>query len=71
MATPAEPGGQKKFYFFLQILGGEKLAALERLKTFRSRFGSLFGSFFAFFKPFFVSISKFFRGQFRSADMPP
>ena len=39
-------------------------AAREGLKHFRSRFGSFFGSFFAFFKPFFVSILKFFGGNF-------
>ena len=25
MATPAEPRGEKKTFFFVQILGGEKL----------------------------------------------
>ena len=46
--------------------------AEEGLETFRTRFGSFFGSFFSrFSNPFSYRFIFFFRGQFRSADVPP
>ena len=68
VATPAEPCGEKKKLFFVQILGGEKLlkfvesageiflSGLRGAKTFSNTFRIVFRIFFAFFKSFFVSI---------------
>ena len=53
-------------------MGGEKfLVGLRGLKIFQSRFGSFFGSFFAFFQTVFRIDLKIFRGQIRSARVPP
>ena len=74
----------KKKLFFVQILGGEKLSKFgekcrwnifkrpERgLNIFQTRFGSFFGSFFRVFQTVFRIDLKVFRGQFRSARVPP
>ena len=67
----------------MQILGGEKLfkfvesaseiflSGLRGAKHFQTRFGSFFRIFFRVFQTVFRIDLKVFRGQFRSADMPP
>ena len=69
----------KKKLVFVQILGGEKLlkfvenageiflSGLRGAKTFSNFFRILFRVFQTVFRIDF----KYFRGQFRSADMPP
>ena len=82
MATPAEPRGEKK-HLFVQILGGEKLlnlvksageiflGGLRGAKIFSNTFRIVFRIFFRVFQTVFRIDLKVFRGQFRSADMPP
>ena len=84
MATPAEPRGEKKL-FFVQILGGEKLlkfgevksageiflSGLRGAKNFSNTFRIVFRIFFGVFQTVFRMDLKVFRGQFRSAEMPP
>ena len=82
MATPAEPRGEKKLYF-VQILGGEKLlkllksageiflSGLRGAKHFPVAFRIVFRILFRFFQTVLRIDLKVFRGQFRSADMPP
>ena len=84
MATPAEPRGEKKLCFvYVQILGGEKLlkfvesageiflSGLRGAKEFSNTFRIVFRVFFRVFQTAFRIDLKVFRGQFRSADMPP
>ena len=82
VATPAEPRGEKKL-FFVQILGGEKLlnlvksggeiflSGLRGAKNFSNAFRIVFRVLFRVFQTVFRIDLEFFRGQFRSADMPP
>ena len=80
VAIPAEPRGDNNL-FLCKFLGGEKLLKKCRWMFKQPERGfKIFGHvsycfsdlfFFAFFKPSFVSNSNFFRGQFRSADVPP
>ena len=83
MATPAEPRGEKKL-FFVQILGGEKLlkfgekvpsemflGGLKGAKKFSNAFRIVFRILFHIFQTVFRIDLKVYRGQFRSADMPP
>ena len=81
-ATPAEPRGEKKLFFVL-ILGGEKLlkfvekcrwnilSGLREAKHFSNAFRIVFRILFRVFQTVFRIDLKVFRGQFRSADMPP
>ena len=73
----------KKKLFFVQILGGEKLlklvesagefflSSLRGAKHFSNTFRIAFRIFFRVFQTVFRIDLKVFRGQFRSADMPP
>ena len=83
MAIPAEPRGEKKL-FFVQILGGEKLlkfgekwavehflVGLRGARNFSVAFRIVFRMLFRVFQTVFRIDLKVFRGQFRSADMPP
>ena len=82
VATPAEPRGEKKL-FFVQILGGEKLlkfvesageiflSGLRGAKNISNTFRIVFRIFIRVCQTVFRIDLKVFRGQFRSADMPP
>ena len=72
------------FCFFVLILGGEQTDfrelpvkyfqaadSEEGLKTLRQLFGSFFGSFLCALQTLDRFELKFFRGQFRSANVPP
>ena len=86
MATLAEPRGVKKqfFFVFVLILGGEKLlkfllksageiflSSLRGAKNISVAFRIVFRIFFRAFQTVFRIDLKVFRGQFRSAVMPP
>ena len=83
MATPAEPRGETKNICFVQILGGEKtlkfvesagelfLSGLRGAKQFSVAFRVVFRILFRVFQTVFRIDFRVFRGQFRSADMPP
>ena len=83
MATPAEPRSEEKKPFFAQILGGEKLlkfvesageiflSGLRGAKHFSNTFRIVVRILFRLFQTVFRIDLKVFRGQFRSADMPP
>ena len=82
VASLAEPRGEKSLFFW-QILGGEiltkfvesagekVLGGLRGAKTFSNTFRIVFRIFFRVFQTVFRINLKVFRGQFRSADMPP
>ena len=73
----------KKNFFFAQILGGEKLlkfvesageiflSGLRGANNVSVAFRIVFRIFFRVFQTVFRIDWKDFRGQFRSADMPP
>ena len=73
----------KKKTFFVQILGGEILlkfvesageiflSGLRGAKIFSNAFRIVFRILFRVFQTVFRIDLNFFRGQFRSADMPP
>ena len=55
---------------FREVLVKYLEPAEQGLRTFRTRFGSLFASFSDFQTLFRIEL-KVFRGQFRSAAVPP
>ena len=74
----------KKIFYFLKILGGEKLlkfgwkmggekflGGLRGLKNFSNAFRIVFRVLFRVFQTVFRIKLKMFRGQFRSAGVPP
>ena len=83
VANPAEPRGENIFYFFLQILGGEKLLKFgekcrwkifsrpERGNNYSVAFRIVFRVLFRVFQTVFRVKLKLFQGQFRSAGVPP
>ena len=75
---------KKKLFFFVQILGGEKLlklllksageifsSGLRGAKHFSNAFRIVFQILFRAFQTVFRIGFKVFRGQFRSARVPP
>ena len=80
---PLQSLAVKKYLFLVQILGGEKLfnllksageiflKGLRGAKNFSNAFRIVFRIFFRVFETVFRIDLKVFRGQFRSADMPP
>ena len=83
VALPAEPRGEKKTFFCANFgrwktfkiwwkMGGETfLVDLRGLNIFSIAFRIVFRILFRVFQTVFRIDLKFFRGQFRSADMPP
>ena len=83
VATPAEPRGEKTL-FFVHMLGGEKpfkislksaseifLGGLRGANFFSNTFRIVFRILFRVFQTVFRIDLKLFRGQFRSAGVPP
>ena len=80
---PLQSPAVKKKFFFVQILGGEKLLKFgetwavkifsrpERGKHFSIAFRIVFRVLFRVFQTVFRVKLKHFRGQFRSAGVPP
>ena len=80
---PLQSLAVKNKLFFVQILGGEKLlkfvekcrwnilSGLRGAKNFFKHVSDRFRIFFRVFQTVFHVDLKVFRGQFRSADMPP
>ena len=72
VATPAEPRGENKHFFFVQILGGEKLLKfVEKCRwniSKRPERGYIFFSnaFWILFRIFFLRFSNSFSYQFKS-----
>ena len=82
MATPAEPRAEKKIilctfwavekFLYLGKSAGEIfLSGLRGAKSFSVAFRIVFRIFFRVFQTVFRIGLKAFRGEFRSADMPP
>ena len=81
---PLQSLAVKKTFLLVQILGGEQLlynllksagdiflSGLRRAKNVLVAFWIVFRIFFRVFQTVFRIDLKFFRGEFRSADMPP
>ena len=84
VATPAEPRGENKknlflckfwavktFYNLVKSAGEIFLGGLRGAKNFSNAFRIVFRILFRVFQTVFRIDLKIFRGQFRSADMPP
>ena len=82
MATPAEPRGEKKIFLcrfwavknfenFLKSAGEILLSGLRGTKNVSNAFRIVFRILFRVFQTVFRIDLKVFRGQFRSARVPP